>query len=164
MCSMCNPVVKFAKLYPDAQIPLHASHGAAGYDLYCYSLERQGSVLRCGTGVAVEIPSGYAGFIYARASLCFTGLEKVGGVCVIDSDYRGELFVVFRELLQTDFDKQMQLRANHQYRDLFKPYCIRDRIAQLVVQPCLNIETEVVPYIELSKTQRGAGAFVTGIR
>lgn len=140
--AVANMEIKYRKLHPDARIPLHGSEDAAGYDLYCTSMRRSGDIITCGTGLAVEIPKGYFGALYARSSIYKTGWEKVGGVCVIDADYRGEIYVLFRDLHATG---------------LVQPYEVGDRIAQLVIQPCM-----VLHFVEqdtLTETARGNGGY-----
>ena len=90
--------IKVKKTHHDAVMPIRGSAGAAGFDLTAVSVKRAADLYIFDTGIALEIPEGYWGGIYARSSLFFTGLEKCGGVCVIDSDYRGSIFVVFREV------------------------------------------------------------------
>lgn len=90
--------IKFMKTHPDAVIPTRGSAGAAGFDLTAVSLRRAADIYIYDTGLALEIPSGYWGGIYARSSIFFTGLEKCGGVTVVDSDYRGSILVIFREV------------------------------------------------------------------
>lgn len=104
--------IKFVKTHPDAVIPTRGSAGAAAFDLTAVSLRRAADLYIYDTGLALEIPSGYWGGIYARSSIFFTGLEKCGGVTVVDSDYRGSILVMFREVPG-------------------------DRIAQLIIQPCV---------------------------
>lgn len=83
--------IKFMKTHPDAVIPTRGSAGAAGFDLTAVSLKRAADLYIYDTGLALEIPSGYWGGIYARSSIFFTGLEKCGCVTVVDSDYRGSI-------------------------------------------------------------------------
>ena len=93
------------------------------------------------TGIALEIPEGYAGLVYARSSLaCKRGLAPANKVGVIDSDYRGEIMV-----------------ALHNHSD--KPQTIGngERIAQLVVAPFLR--AEFFQSETLGESERGAGGF-----
>ena len=93
------------------------------------------------TGIALEIPVGYAGLIYARSGLsCKQGLAPANKVGVIDADYRGEIIV-----------------ALHNHGDSAKTVEPGDRIAQMVITPFLTanfIETD-----ELNDTVRGEGGF-----
>lgn len=135
---MTQPIVKFKKLHPAAIIPTVATDGSAGFDLY---LAYAGPwVLH--TDIAVAIPKGYVGKIEARSSMAIRhGMTILGGV--IDSDYRGEIRVLYRiagvESVTT--------------RPTFIP---GERIAQLLVVPCITASEEVD---ELDETERGAGGF-----
>ena len=133
------------KLREGAILPTFGSPEAAGADLYA-CLEQDvtiapGETAFIPTGLAMELPRGYAGLIYARSGLaCKRGLAPANKVGVVDSDYRGE-FVV----------------ALHNYGAQAQTISTGERIAQLVVTPVLIPE-----YIEvesLSETQRGAGGF-----
>ena len=94
-----------------------------------------------GTGLAMEIPMGYAGFVYARSGLsCKEGLAPANKVGVVDADYRGEITV-----------------ALYNHSNEAKTVEPGDRIAQMVIAPFLKVDfTEVG---ELSKTVRGVGGF-----
>ena len=172
--------IKVKKTHPDAVMPIRGSAGAAGFDLTAVSVKRAADLYIFDTGIALEIPEGYWGGIYARSSLFFTGLEKCGGVCVIDSDYRGSIFVVFREV---PCDQSARRRALHPLypgkTGLMSPYKPGDRIAQLIIQPCvvpvmgrvtLSEMGSIQPYCDLEKvefvevdrlstTARGTGAY-----
>ena len=133
------------KLREGAILPTFGSPEAAGADLYA-CLEQDvtiapGETAFIPTGLAMELPRGYAGLIYARSGLaCKRGLAPANKVGVVDSDYRGE-FVV----------------ALHNHGAQAQTISAGERIAQLVVTPVLIPE-----YIEvesLSETQRGAGGF-----
>ncbi len=100
-----------------------------------------GEVLKIHSGLAVEIPEGYFGGIYARSGLATKqGLRPANCIGVVDCDYRGEIIVA----LYNDSDK-IQTIENGQ------------RIAQLVIQPYLNVEFEEVDKLE--STERGSGGF-----
>ena len=86
--------IKVKKLKPDATVPTMGSKFAAGADLY--SAEDADVVIEpsetkfIGTGLAMEIPEGYVGLVYARSGLaCKSGLAPANKVGVVDSDYRG---------------------------------------------------------------------------
>lgn len=140
--------VKVKKRHPAATIPTFGSDEAAGCDLYANLAEEGGMVvIRPGTkrfiktGIAMAIPKGYGGFLYARSGLaCKQGLRPANCVGVIDSDYRGELIVA----LYNDANEERTVSHG-------------DRIAQLVIAPYLRptfVETD-----ELDDTERGAGGF-----
>lgn len=137
--------VNIKKLTETAMLPHRGSVEAAGYDLYFDSTDEvvvgPGETIKAGTGIAMAIPDGYFGGIYARSGLATKqGLRPANCVGVIDSDYRGEIIVA----LHNDTDKE-QIIAAH------------ERIAQIIIQPYLNVEFETVD--ELDDTARGAGGF-----
>lgn len=135
--------VRFKKLNPAAQVPSYGSTSAAGADLYALegAVLQPGQTLLVHTGIALEIPEGYAGLIYARSGLATKrGLAPANKVGVIDADYRGEIMV-----------------ALHNHSDAEQAVDVGERIAQLVITPFLRVdfaETE-----DLSDTDRGAGGF-----
>ena len=171
--------IKFVKTHPDAVIPTRGSAGAAGFDLTAVSLKRAADLYIYDIGIAMEIPEGYWGGIYARSSLFFTGLEKCGGVCVIDSDYRGSILVMFREVPGDQHDRRLALHPLFPGKTgLMHPYKPGDRIAQLIIQPCvmhvqktrhydgaieyLPLSLEPIEFVEtdsLSTTARGTGGY-----
>ena len=137
--------VAVKKLREGAILPTFGSPEAAGADLYA-CLEQDvtiapGETVFVPTGLAMELPRGYAGLIYARSGLaCKRGLAPANKVGVVDSDYRGEFIV-----------------ALHNHGTQAQTISTGERIAQLVVTPVLIPE-----YLEvetLSDTQRGAGGF-----
>lgn len=137
--------VRVKRLKPDAVLPQYGSLEAAGADLHaCLNADvtiMPGESAFIPTGLAMEIPKGCAGLIYARSGLaCKRGLAPANKVGVVDSDYRGEFMVVLH---------------NHSA----EPQTVShgDRIAQLVITPVLTpVYTEVD---NLSDTQRAEGGF-----
>lgn len=133
------------KLNPNAIIPTYGSECAAGADLYA-CIERPvtiepGQTVFISTGLAMEIPEGYAGFVYARSGLsCKRGLAPANKVGVVDADYRGEITV-----------------ALHNHSDEPKTIEVNERIAQIVIAPFVHVAFDEVD--ELSDTVRGAGGF-----
>jgi len=133
------------KLNANAKIPTYGSNEAAGADLYA-CLETAITILPgesawVGTGIALEVPKGCAGLVYARSGLaCKRGLAPANKVGVVDSDYRGEIKVVL-------------------YNHSNEPQIIEngERIAQFVITPVLTPPYEEVT--ELSNTERGVGGF-----
>ena len=171
--------IKVKKTHPDAVMPIRGSAGAAGFDLTAVSVKRAADLYIFDTGIALEIPEGYWGGIYARSSLFFTGLEKCGGVCVIDSDYRGSIFVVFREVPGDQSARRHALHPIYPGKTgLMSPYKPGDRIAQLIIQPCVVpvmggmiydglaerqvVDLDSIHFVEvdnLSTTARGTGSY-----
>lgn len=138
--------IEIKKLKENAILPTRGSVCAAGYDLYACldtdSLEiKPHTTEKIGTGLAVAVPEGYFGAIFARSGLAAKqGLRPANCVGVADSDYRGEYIVA----LHNDTD-EVRLVNNG------------DRIAQLVIMPYLTAEFCEVD--ELDTTDRGAGGF-----
>lgn len=137
--------INFKKLNERAVAPTYGSVGSAGGDLYSAEenevLIPAGETAFIGTGIAVEIPLGYVGLVYARSGLaCKRGLAPANKVGVIDSDYRGEIKVALHNHGKTD-----------------QTVAIGERIAQLVIAPYLFVEYEEKD--ELSDTVRGEGGF-----
>lgn len=137
--------VRIKKLNERAVIPTYGSAGSAGGDLY--SAEENditvapGQTAFIGTGLAVEIPQGLVGLVYARSGLaCKKGLAPANKVGVIDSDYRGEIKVALY-----NHGKESQTVAKG------------ERIAQLVIAPFVFAEYEETD--DLSDTVRGKGGF-----
>lgn len=140
-------VVEIRSLDERAKLPMHGSEKAAGYDLWSFfedgeSVEiKPGETKAIGTGVAMAIPDGYFGGIFARSSTAIRGgLRPANCVGVIDSDYRGEIAVA----LHNDSDQIRTIR-NH------------ERIAQIVFLPCLPVEFKQVDFLD--NTGRGKGGF-----
>ena len=137
--------IKVKRLKEGAVLPTYGSAEAAGADLYaCLDGDitiAPGKSAFVPTGLAMEIPKGCAGLIYARSGLaCKRGLAPANKVGVIDSDYRGEFMVVL-----------------HNHGTDEQTVCHGERIAQLVITPILTPayeETEA-----LSDTQRSGGGF-----
>ncbi len=87
-------VIKFLKLDVDVKTPLYATTEAAGMDLYCnkYTVIPAGNTVAISTGIALHLPQGTYGRIAGRSSISLQNLHVSGGV--IDSDYRGEIFII----------------------------------------------------------------------
>jgi len=132
--------MKFKKLHPDAQLPTRQTAGAAGYDLHALEDGYVTNLTIFRTGVAVEIPQGHVGLIMDRSGLAVkAGITHVAGV--IDEDYRGEVHVAHTCVHP---DRDPLVKAG-------------ERVAQLVVVPCLMEDSEWAE--ELSDTSRGDGKF-----
>jgi len=132
------------RLRKNAVVPEHAYAGDAGLDLSaCERVElRPGERALVGTGLAVAIPEGYAGFVQPRSGLAARhGLTVVNSPGLVDSGYRGELRVV---LLNTDATEPFLVEPGM-------------RIAQLVVLPIPKVE--FVEVEELPSSERGVRGF-----
>lgn len=137
--------VSVKKLNDRAVVPTYGSPFSAGGDLYSAEesevVIEPGKTAMIGTGLAMEIPEGYVGLIYARSGLATKrGLAPANKVGVIDSDYRGEIKVA----LYNQSDAPQAVAAG-------------ERIAQIVIAPFLHAEYEVKE--TLSDTERGEGGF-----
>lgn len=137
--------VRIKKLRENAVVPTYGSEFAAGADLYA-AVEESVTIAPSETkliptGIAMEIPVGYAGFIYARSGLASKkGLAPANKVGVVDADYRGEVMV-----------------ALHNHGTEAQTIEAGERIAQMVIAPFITanfIESET-----LEDTVRGAGGF-----
>lgn len=171
------------KLREDAILPTYGTEYAAGMDLYSLDDEiiTEGETKLIHTGIAVEIPEGYVGLIFARSGLATKkGLAPANKVGVIDSDYRGEIMVALHNHNMTKYPlylgkdslyvedygaESSKLSPNE---DLI--VCVLDcedgarkfiekgeRIAQMVIVPYIHAELNEVD--ELSDTVRGDGGF-----
>ena len=138
-------VIQLKKLKEKALLPTRGSEHAAGYDLYACLEEdvfiAPGQTVKIGTGLAVAVPEGFFGAVFARSGLASKeGLRPANCVGVCDSDYRGEYIIA----LHNDSDMTRTVRHG-------------DRIAQLVILPFLPAEFEECD--SLPETARGAGGF-----
>ena len=137
--------IRVKKLHPNAILPRYGSAEAAGADLYACLEEtvtiQPGEIFWVPTGIALEVPKGCAGLVYARSSMgAKRGLAPANKVGVVDSDYRGEIRVVL-----LNHSKQPQT---------LQP---GERVAQFVITPVLTPFYEEVD--ELTDTERGTGGF-----
>ncbi len=137
--------VAIKKLNPNAKLPAYGSEYAAGADLFA-CIEGEITIaphrtVMVPTGLAMELPVGYAGFIYARSGLASKkGLAPANKVGVVDCDYRGEVKV-----------------ALHNHGEVPQEISAGERIAQLVVAPYVTAQFDEAG--ELSATVRGEGGF-----
>jgi dUTP pyrophosphatase len=145
-----QPVVKFKKLDPSAQIPKYETPGAAGLDLRANNKETvtlwpDGRVL-VGTGLSVELPPGYEAQVRPRSGLALKhGVTVLNAPGTVDEDYRGEIKVLLYNTGETF------------------PIHPGERIAQLVIVRVAH--ATVAEAVELSETERGEGGFgSTGVK
>jgi len=137
--------VGIKKLNEKAIVPSYGSEFAAGADLYaCLDADievQPHQTVVIPTGIALELPLGYAGLIYARSGLATKkGLAPANKVGVVDCDYRGEVKV-----------------ALHNHSQSVQTVSAGERVAQLVITPYLT--AEFIEKSELTETVRGAGGF-----
>ena len=137
--------IRVKRLKENAIMPTYGSAEAAGADLYACLTEpmtiQPGESVFIPTGLAMELPVGFAGLIYARSGLaCKRGLAPANKVGVVDSDYRGEFMIVL-----------------HNHGDTAQTIEHGERIAQLVITPVFTPGFTEVD--ELSDTERSGGGF-----
>ena len=140
--------INIKKLHDDSIIPTRGTTEAAGYDLYAYLDDEKitikpGETIMIGTGISLEIPSGYFAGIFARSGIASKrNLRPANCVGVIDSDYRGE----FKVPIFNDSDKNQEILKN-------------ERVAQMVIIPYLNVTfNEVEELSESNRDQNGFGS------
>lgn len=136
--------LKIKKINENATVPTYGSEFAAGADLYSCENEIEfapGETKLVHTGIAMQIPVGYVGLIYARSGIASKrGLAPANKVGVIDSDYRGEIMV-----------------ALHNHSNKVAKIDAKERIAQIVIAPYLTVNFTEAD--ELDDTERGTGGF-----
>ena len=137
--------LRIKKLRDNAQMPTYGSEFAAGADMYAAIDEAvtigPNETKLIPTGLAFEIPEGYAGFVYARSGLASKkGLAPANKVGVIDADYRGEVMV-----------------ALHNHGTEAQTVEAGERIAQMIIAPFVTVN--YVFSDELDDTVRGEGGF-----
>ncbi len=137
--------INVKKLTETAKMPTRGSEYAAGYDLYADLTQSvsiaPGETKMIPTGLAMELPEGYFGAIFARSGLAMKeGLRPGNCVGVVDSDYRGEFMI-----------------GLHNDSAVVRTIEVHERVAQMVVMPFLPVEFDEVE--QLSDTTRGEGGF-----
>jgi dUTP pyrophosphatase len=136
--------LRTARLRDDARLPTRAHDGDAGLDLYAADAATIGPGERAAiaTGIAIEVPPGFAGLVLPRSGLAARhGIALVNAPGLIDSGYRGEVRVL---LLNTDRHEAFEVEPGA-------------RIAQLVLTPVADAEP--IEVTELATSARGAGGF-----
>ena len=128
--------IKIKKLSKDAVIPSHAKIGDVGLDLTAVSISYTDNYIEYGTGLAIEIPEGFGGFIFPRSSISNYDLSFCNSVGVIDTNYRGELKIRFNTIYNYQLNKKL--------------YDIGDRIGQLIIMPIPKIKLQVVDDLDIT--------------
>lgn len=139
--------IKIKRIHGAAVIPSNHSDGAAGFDLVAVDadINYKKGFISYKTGLCMEIPKGYAGFIFPRSSIRNTVHSFANSVAVIDSDYRGEIIISmrFKEFQSLDLDNDV--------------YKVGDRIGQMIIMPIPEVTYQ--EEAELSDTKRGKKGF-----
>lgn len=161
--------VKIKKLHPLAVIPTYATEDSAGMDLTVVSWEfdEYGNKVYH-TGLAFEIPKGYAGFIFPRSSNAKKDLWLTNSVGIIDADYRGEVTLKFKASIRVinSFWIRLKIFLNPSSGNNTigitsvwgeTDYKVGDKCGQIVIMPFPQIKFKEVE--ELSKTSRGQGGY-----
>jgi len=138
-------IVKFKKLHEKAVLPSYAKKGDAGLDITCIDYDYITPLqIKYYTGLAIEIPEGYVGLIYPRSSIVRTCLKLSNSVGVIDSGYRGEIFLIFDKI-------------NNGKKEIYE---VGDRIGQIIIIPYPIIIPRFIEENEnLSESERGDGGY-----
>lgn len=167
--------VKVKRLHPDAVIPQYATDGAAGFDFVAVEdvIIAPGETKKVPLGLAFEIPEGFVMYVCMRSGIALkTKLRQSNGIGVIDSDYRGEVAMMFdnTSAIPSGSDDWLQTRTIDG-KTVFGTkapegtYIIRkgDRIAQGVLAKVPR--AAFVEVAELGETERGDGGFgSTGVK
>lgn len=137
--------IKFKKLNDLAKVPTRGSELSAGYDLYAATDTDihipPHSTVKIGTGLAMDIPHGYFGAIFARSGIATKrGLRPANCTGICDEDYKGEYIVA----LHNDSNELMTIESG-------------ERIAQLIILPYQDLN--FIEVDELQKTDRGEDGF-----
>lgn len=135
-----NMKVKIKKLIKDTVIPKYAHTTDAGLDLTATSMTIKKGIVSYGTGIAMEIPTGYVGLVFPRSSIYKINLQLTNSVGVIDSGYRGE--IMFKHRITNNEPPK---------------YKVGDRIGQIIILPYPKIEFDEV--LELSTSDRNTGGY-----
>jgi len=150
--------VKIKRLHKDAVLPKYAKSGDAGQDLTAVSknYDINGNAVYS-VGLAFEIPEGYVGLLFPRSSNARTDLRLTNSVGVIDSSYRGEVSLKFRN---DNFSNSNMLIKNDLINGQLgfsNEYEIGERVGQIIILPYPQIEFEFAE--ELTETERNTGGY-----
>ncbi len=139
---MNSVTVLVKKLDPEAKMPTKATPGSAGYDLYALedTVVNGHAIVR--TGLAMDIPEGYVGKLFARSGNAFKyKLTLSNSTGIIDSDYRQEIKILITDLRQGEHEPHTYLKG--------------DKIAQIIVEENPTVYFQEVK--KLSETERDGG-------
>lgn len=143
--------IKVKKLVPEATMPKKAHPTDAGFDLIAVSrqIDDRGNIVY-GTGLAMEIPKGYAGFLFPRSSNADYDLSLTNCVGVVDSGYRGEIKAKFKPHFTSVVGFNLYHNQDAEYK-------IGDKFIQIIIMP--YPEVEYMEADELSPSDRGKGGY-----
>jgi len=157
--------INYKKLNNKAKEPYKKYEIDAGFDLYATSINKTDKYVEYGTGLAFEIPEGYAGFLFPRSSITKEDLMLKNAVGVVDASYRGEVRFRFIHSIHDIFENEISY--NDYLTDKFiginklnrhiDEYNIGDRCGQIVFMEIPKIKLKQVT--ELSQTTRGADGY-----
>lgn len=149
--------INIKKIVKEAVIPSYAKEGDAGLDLVATTrlYDEDNNCISYGTGIAIEIPKGFVGLIFPRSSIFKKSLILSNSVGVIDSGYRGELIVKYKEKECITGKFKSNNGQNSRYYPLH--YNVGDKIAQLIIIPYPTIE--FIEKEELSTSERDGSGF-----
>ena len=145
--------ISFIKTRANTPDPYHGSVAAAGWDLYAVhsKIQYENSSASVGTGIAAAVPEGHVLLLFPRSGLSNSyGLAPGNCVGVIDSDYRGEIIVRFRDMSDGGINKLFSMQES---AESGRP----ERIIQAILVPIPEVRWELVE--ALDKTERGSGGF-----
>ncbi len=134
--------IKLKKLHKDAIVPVYGTEDSACVDLHAIEdvIIRPGELFRLRSGLAVEIPRGYYIEMYNRSGNAANRQLVIVSSCVIDSDYRGEIFAPIKNI-----------------GDIIRNIRKGDRFAQMMLKKVIKMK--FIEVDELTNTERGAGGF-----
>lgn len=142
--------VKIKKLTQDAVIPSYAKPNDAGMDMTCVKINKTKDYTEYETGISMEIPEGYAGFLFPRSSNSKVDHLLCNSVGVVDPDYRGPINFRFKNVKnEQGITEFINIPPSH--------YNVGDRVGQIIILPFPKIQFEETD--ELSETERGEGGF-----
>ena len=158
--------VKFKKLHKKAVVPTKAHSTDAGFDMVAVTKTVTDKFIEFGTGVAVGIPVGHVGLVFANSRVSKYDLDLANAVAVIDSGYTGEIRLRYKHTIQP---QTAILAHKTKYFGLVKDiepapipfhpkeFNVGDVVGQLIIIPIPEIE--FVEVDELDETDRGEGSF-----
>ncbi len=152
--------IKIKKLSDTAKLPTQGHNTDAGWDLYADSITGSSKYgyIQINTGVAVDIPEGYVGYLFPRSSVSKTNLTLANCVGVVDTGYHGPLCLRFKPTGDSAIMNVFPYTGMSELRD-YEPdtYNIGDKCGQLIIMPIPQVNfTEVESFEE---SDRGEGGF-----